>query len=204
MGGGAVGKYVEIDTKTEYHPLSDGDTLMLVRKDTGEIIHEHVVESEENRKKRLERRYRKGQPPFARLWMANLIQIVREKKLSNPEAGLLFKLMAFLNWQSTILVHPDTGRAVNTKEIAEFIGIDPDFLSKQLDKLIQKGLISRNQAGRGRSYKYNFNCHLAFFGSKMNDITEKDLFDPDTCDYTPAQYIQFKQEENERRKQRRM
>jgi len=48
-----------------YHPLSDGDTLMLVRKDTGEIIHEHVVESEENRKKRLERRYRKGQPPCA-------------------------------------------------------------------------------------------------------------------------------------------
>jgi len=37
---------------------------MLVRKDTGEIIHEHVVESEENRKKRLERRYRKGNPPL--------------------------------------------------------------------------------------------------------------------------------------------
>jgi len=198
-----VGKYVEIDTKTEYHPLSDGDTLMLVRKDTGEIIHEHVVESEENRKKRLERRYRKGQPPFARLWMANLIQIVREKKLSNPEAGLLFKLMAFLNWQSTILVHPDTEGLLILKKLLNLS--EPTRLPLQATRQANSKRFNFSQPSwAGEIVQIHFNCHLAFFGSKMNDITEKDLFDPDTCDYTPAQYIQFKQEENERRKQRRM
>lgn len=201
-----LGKYVELNTKTEIHTLRNGDMFLVVRKDTGEIIHEDIIESEENKRKRLERIYRRsknGQPPFARLWIVNLIQIVKEKKLSNSEAGLLFKLMAFLNWQSTILVNPDTGKAINTKELADFLDMEPSYLSEQLEKLIQKGFIARTYAGKGRAYKYHFNCHLAFFGSKMNDIRERDLFDSDVCSYIPEHYVQFKQEENEKRKFRR-
>lgn len=206
--------YVELDTKTEIHTLSNGDLFMIFRDKNGNILGEKVIESEENRKKmeendRLKHRppSRKGQPPFARLWIANLIQIVREKskerKLSNSEAGVLFKLMAFLNWQSTILVHPDTGKAVNTKEIAVFLGMELNYLSQHLEKLIQKGFISRNYAGKGRAYKYQFNCHLAFFGSRMNDIAERDLFDPDSCSYIPEYYVKFQSEDKESRKCRR-
>jgi hypothetical protein len=202
-GGREMVKQVEsVDTITQIETLDSGkEHSVTIDRKTGEIVSEswRVFRKSPGGK---QPKSVSGQPPFARVWMTNLIQIVKQKKLSNSEAGLLFKLMAFLDWQGTMLVHPEKGYAANTNEIAAYLGMNADYFAQQIENLCQKGLIGKFSAGKGRPYRYHFNCNLAFFGSRMNDPRDYDRFNRD-CAYEPKINVKYKMEIDETKMKRK-
>lgn len=197
-----AGRRNVVNTITEIETFPDGkQRVRTIDRDTGEVISEawRVWRKSPGGKRPPDKA---GQPPFVRVWMPNLIQIVRQKQLTNAEAGLLFKLLAFLDWQGTMLVHPETGRAVNTNEIARYLGIGADHLSRQLDELVKKGLLGKFISGTGKPYRYHFNCNLAFFGKKMNDPRDWERFNRD-CSFEPVVRVDYKEETDEKKMTRK-
>jgi len=134
------------------------------------------------------------QPPFAKLWMPNLLKLIRDKELKQGEKALLFDLLVFLDWQSTMLVHPESGHAVSSREIADYIGLSSSFVSDTLTALHDKGIIGKFSAGKGRPFKYHFNCNIAFFGKNLNDPRDYERFNTD-CAFTPKIRIDYKKED---------
>jgi hypothetical protein len=141
-------------------------------------------------------------PPFAKLWMPNLLKLIRNKSLSQGEKALVFDLIVFLDWQGTMLVHPEKGYAVNTRDIAEYLSLSLGFVSETMTSLHDKGVIGKFSAGKGRPHRYHLNCNIAFYGKNMNDIRDYERFNMD-CSYVPVQAIEYKQEDKGIRKIRR-
>jgi hypothetical protein len=146
--------------------------------------------------------YKPENPPFAKLWMPNLLKLIKNKSLSQGEKALVFDLLVFLDWQGTMLVHPEKGYAVNTRDIAEYLGLSIGFVSETMTSLHDKGIIGKFSAGKGRPHKYHFNCNIAFYGRNMNDMRDYERFNTD-CSYTPIQAIEYKKEDKSIRKIRR-
>lgn len=199
----------KVDTITLIETFPDGKELHTsTDRDTGEVVsqvwktfRQSLGGKKPQEEPETERSYKK-RVPFARVWLPNLLKIVQQKALTNAQAGILFKLLVFLDWQGTMLVHPETGRAVNTSDIARYLKMDVEYLSDQLDVLMQKGLLGKFIAGAGKPYRYHFNCNLAFFGSRMNDMRDWERFNRD-CSFEPAVQIQYKEETDEKRRLRR-
>lgn len=180
-------------------PLSDGRIQRtLIDPETGEVIQTGKVgfRGDGQKPKKLEH------PPFARVWMPNLLKLVKDKNLKQGERALLFDLLIFLDWQSTMLVHPEKGSAVNTREIADYLGYSLGYVSETLSALHDKGIIAKVSAGKGRPFKYHFNCNIAFYGKNMNDIREYEIFNRD-CSFIPEIVIDYGQEDKSIRKIRR-
>lgn len=145
---------------------------------------------------------RPEQIPYARVWMPNLLKLVKDKNLKQGERALLFDLLVFLDWQSTMLVHPEKGHAVNTREIADYLDLSLGFVSQTLSALNDKGIIGKFNAGKNRPCKYHFNCNIAYFGKNMNDMRDYERFNRD-CSFSPVLEIDYKQEDKSIRKIRR-
>jgi len=142
------------------------------------------------------------QPPFVRVWMPNLLKLVKDKELKQGEKALLFDLLVFLDWQSTMLVHPEKGHAVTARDIASYLDLSVGFVSETLTSLHDKGIIGKFSAGKGRPHKYHFNCNLAFYGKNMNDMRDYERFNTD-CAFSPSIVVQYKKEESGFRQIRR-
>ncbi len=141
-------------------------------------------------------------PPFARVWMPNLLGLVKSKDLKQGERALLFDLLVFLDWQSTMLVHPEKGYAVTARDIAAYLELSVGFVSETLTSLHDKGIIGKFSAGKGRPHKYHFNCNVAFYGKNMNDMRDYERFNTD-CAFTPSVRVEYKAEDKSIRKIRK-
>lgn len=130
------------------------------------------------------------QPPYAKIWMPNLLKVVLKKGLTTSEKALLFDLIAFLDWQSTMLVHPETCRPVNEAEIARALNMSRAWVHETLGSLNKKGIIGKFNAGEGKPNKYHMNPDLIFYGQKLNDPLDRARFDGD-CSFEPVEKINF-------------
>jgi hypothetical protein len=172
--------------------LSDGRLKRIfIDADTGEIIGSgtHGYRSDKHKPDKPE------QTPFARIWMPNLVKLIKDKNLKQGERALLFDLLAFLDWQTTMLVHPENGHAVTARDIANYLSLSVGFVSETLSALHDKGIIGKFSAGKGRPHKYHFNCNIAFYGKNMNDPRDYERFNTD-CAFSPTLRVQFKKEDN--------
>lgn len=181
------------------HELPDGRIKRtFTDPETGEVLGSgiHGYRSSTRKPQRADK------PPFARLWMPNLLDLVKHKKLNQGEKALVFDLLVFLDWQSTMLVHPEKGHAVNTREIADYLRLSLGFVSETMNSLHDKGIIGKFSAGKGRPHKYHFNCNIAFYGKNMNDKRDFERFNRD-CAYTPCMRVDYEEEKYGIRKIRR-
>jgi len=177
-----------------------GDHVTITEKETGEILSTHWEIKMRNPPGKKPRKVK--QPPYAKLWMPNLIKLVLDKKLSGAEKALLFDLLAFLDWQSTMLVHPLTGKPVNESGIADVLKMNRSHVHDTLKSLNEKGIIGKFNAGKGKPCKYHMNYHLFHYGEKMNDILDICRFDGD-CAYEPPVKVEFEIEKDSKKMIRR-
>ena len=124
----------------------------------------------------------------------NLIQIVsqkaKEKKLDLNEAGLLFMLLALTGWQTPYIVHPETKKNMSCSEIADFLHLDRKNVGNLLDRLVNKGMVSKVVNGNGRANNYMINTNVAFWGKTINDTNHLDVFK--NCPYIPDVTIKYR------------
>lgn len=117
------------------------------------------------------------EPYFYRVYRANWDDIVRKKRLTMTERGVLVSLMTCLSWESNYLVHPDTGEILNQTQLAKVLRVDRPSLSDALDRLQSKGLVATVDRGNGREKAYQLNSHVLYYGRLIRDINEHKIFD---------------------------
>lgn len=127
---------------------------------------------------------------FSKLYMTNLRDIVRRKNLTPYEAGVFFMCISFMGWESNFLVHPDTGKNLSCNELAKLTGVNREQMSRTLDKLTAKGLIATVKNGNGMSNNYMLNSNVVFWGQKIKDKNEHDVFGKG-CPYKPPVKIKY-------------
>jgi hypothetical protein len=177
----------EVIIQTEKAESGTKERCLILDAETGEI---YDAFWKVNHKKLPGRNAKK--PHFIKLYRTNWVDIVKKKKLSIHEAGLLVILMAYIDWQSPYLVHPDTGENLNEKEIADLLGIHRGHLHNQLDSLCSKGLIAKINKGKGSPNNYMINSNVFFFGSAIKDINDHLVFTKD-CEYIPPVVLKYKE-----------
>lgn len=165
-----------------------GNTIYEVITDaqTGEIIHEGWITETKNKPgiKRDRSAY------FIKLYRTNLIQIIKEKRLSFVEAGAFLSLLSIAGWQTPYIVNPETGKNMSCSEIAEYLNMDRKYIQNLLDRLVSKGMLSKVLNGNGRSNHYMINPNVAFYGKTIDDINHLEIFK--TCSYEPKVYIRYR------------
>ncbi len=129
-------------------------------------------------------------PPFFVVYRPNWLDIVRKKRLSFHERGVLASLLAFLDWQGTSLVHPDTQIPLNESSLADLLGSDRKSLSETLKSLNDKGMIFLINKGKGNPSGIMLNPNVFFFGKTMKDPTEAAHFG--TCNYEPVRRVAYR------------
>jgi hypothetical protein len=177
-------KVVERDTFTRIGKLRDGrKSIQTFDRETGELLvtNKDTLDKEELEKKRRTYKPRnKGLPPFIRMWQPNLLQAIELAK--EKEAWLLFKLMALLEWGTTMMYLD--GRPACTRDIAKHLGYSEWYCPTLLKSLIEKGFIAKEKV-KNKTH-YFFNPNIAFFGTTIPDNSEIDRFKPDICSFKPA------------------
>lgn len=133
-------------------------------------------------------RYRR--PRFFMVYRPNWLDIVRKKRLTFHEVGVLTSMLAFLDWQGTSLVHPDTGIPLNESTLADLLGADRKRLSETLKVLNDKGMVFLINKGRGNPSGIMLNSNVFFFGKAIKDPTEHAHFED--CNYEPAQRVHYR------------
>jgi len=172
-------------------------------KKSGNTIHQVITDAETGEV--LDQKWttdNKGKPGkkenrgayFVKLYKTNLIQIVsqkaKEKKLDLNEAGLLFMLLALTGWQTPYIVHPETKKNMSCSEIADFLHLDRKNVGNLLDRLVNKGMVSKVVNGNGRANNYMINTNVAFWGKTINDTNHLDVFK--NCPYIPDVTIKYR------------
>jgi hypothetical protein len=171
---------------------NNGNYITITDAETGEVINrfwQGQYKGPPGRKKE-----KTKQPQFARIWMPNLLKVVLEKGLTTLEKALLFDLIAFLDWQSTMLVHPENGRPINESQIATLLSYSRPTVHDALISLNEKGIIGKFNAGKGLPNKYHMNPNLMFYGQRMNDRLDIERFNSD-CAFSPVVRVQYEVEE---------
>lgn len=169
-----------VGTGKKYKTITD--------KETGEIIKEYWVE---------ERDKSSGKPPgkrahFFKVYRTNWLDIIQNKRLTPYETGIFSSLLAFLDWQSPYIVHPQTGENLNESEIAKLISVDRSQLNTTLQSLCEKGLIKKVCGGKGRPNHYMLNTNVVFYGNTIRDLNDHVTFIKD-CSYKPIIEMKYKQ-----------
>lgn len=179
----------------------NGNFVVITDPDTSEVITQYWEgQMKSSPGKKPPKKHK--QPPYAKIWMPNLLKVVLKKELSTPEKALLFDLIAFLDWQSTMLVHPETGEPVNESDIARILKMSRNWVHETLGTLNKKGIIGKFNAGEGKPNKYHMNPDLIFYGQKLNDPLDRARFDKD-CAFEPVEKIDYGIEENPENMSRR-
>ena len=181
-----VKKEVIVDYK------KSGNTIHQVITDaeTGEVLDQKWITDNKGKPGKKENRG----AYFVKLYKTNLIQIVsqkaKEKKLDLNEAGLLFMLLALAGWQTPYIVHPETKKNMSCSEIADFLHLDRKNVGNLLDRLVNKGMVSKVVNGNGRANNYMINTNVAFWGKTINDTNHLDVFK--NCPYIPDVTIKYR------------
>lgn len=127
---------------------------------------------------------------FIKLYRTNLMQIAKEKKLDLNEAGLLFMLLSVLGWQTPYIVNPETKKNMSCSDIADYLSLDRKYVGTLLDRLVDKGMISKVVNGKGRANSYMINTNVAFWGKTIDDTNHLDVFN--NCEYEPDLVIKYR------------
>lgn len=127
---------------------------------------------------------------FVKLYRTNLMQIAKSKKLDLNEAGLLFMILSVSGWQTPYIVNPDTKKNMSCSDIAEFLKLDRKYVGNLLDRLVDKGMISKVVNGKGRANSYMINTNIAFWGKTIDDTNHLDVFN--NCPYEPEISVKYR------------
>jgi len=128
---------------------------------------------------------------FIKLYRTNLIDIVKHKKLDLVEAGLLLLILSLVGWQTPYIINPVTGKNMSAAEIATYLNQDRGHTSDILDRLTNKGIITKVSRGNGRANHYMLNVNIGFYGKTIDDINHVNVFKD--CAYEPRLEIKYKQ-----------
>ena len=149
--------------------------VTLTNSDTGEIEYQFWREIRKKPSGRPPEKTRS--PDFAKLYLRNWRDIVKKKKLATHEAGFfLFLVACFLDYESNFLVHPETGKNVSAREIAEYLDMDREHVREMLNRLHEKGVIAILSLGKGNPNHYVLNTNLVFRGQKIKNMAEHERF----------------------------
>lgn len=133
-------------------------------------------------------------PDFICVFRDNWNDLVRNKKLSFGERGVLMSLIGFTDWRSNILVHPDTRQVLNESTLATLLQCDRKHLSGYLASLNKAGLIAIVKTGDRTPNKYMINSNLSIFGKTLKDTAEHGVFR--NVEWQPVLPIEFKDEKD--------
>lgn len=173
--------------------VGDNEHVFMTDPDTGELIKDYWRLTRDNLPKKAPP---KGKNPhFKKLYATNLQDIVRKKKLAPYEAGVFFMCIAFVGWESNFLVHPDTNKNLTCGDLSQLTGINQEQLRRTLESLNGKGMISIVKNGKGTASQYMLNSNVVFWGQKMKDISEHDVFRD--CAYEAPVKIQYMEREKQ-------
>jgi len=177
-----------------YERCGNSTNKVITDIETGEVHANKWLTEMDNKPGRPPAVDRKGASHFVKLYKQNLIQIAsekaKEKRLTLDEAGLFFLLFSIAGWQTPYIVNPETYKLMSCGEIADFLGRDRKHIFDLLERLIQKGMVSKVVNGNGRSNHYMINPNVAFYGKTIDDPTHLDVFK--TCPYEPKKYIEYR------------
>lgn len=133
-------------------------------------------------------------PDFICIFRDNWNDLVRKKRLSFADRGVLMSLIGFTNWRSNILVHPETNQVLNEATLAFLLCCDRNHLSKHLESLNKAGLIAIVKTGNRTPNKYMMNSNLSIFGKTLKDNDEHGFFKD--VEWKPIMPIVFKDEKD--------
>lgn len=133
-------------------------------------------------------------PDFICIFRDNWNDLVRTKKLSFGERGVLMSLIGFTDWRSNILIHPDTRQVLNESTLATLLQCDRKHLSGYLASLNKVGLIAIVKTGDRTPNKYMMNSNLSIFGKTLKDTAEHGVFK--NVEWQPVLPIEFKDEKD--------
>lgn len=185
----------------------DENTRFIVDKHTGEKLHvqhrtkdiwsqsdEKVMVHKIKPYKKPSDDRKKGNTPtnpdFICVFRDNWNDLVRNKKLSFGERGVLMSLIGFTDWRSNILVNPDTRQVLNESSLATLLNCDRKHLSGYLASLNKVGLIAIVKTGDRTPNKYMMNSNLSIFGKTLKDTAEHGVFK--NVDWKPRIPIEIK------------
>jgi len=133
-------------------------------------------------------------PDFICVFRDNWNDLIRNKKLSFGERGVLMSLIGFTDWRSNILAHPDTRQVLNESTLATLLQCDRKHLSGYLASLNKAGLIAIVKTGDRTPNKYMMNSNLSIFGKTLKDTAEHGVFR--NVEWQPVLPIEFKDEKD--------
>jgi hypothetical protein len=107
---------------------------------------------------------------YFRVYKTNWADLVCKSGLSFSQLGLLVSLMAFADWGTNRLIHPETKQLLSISALAELLGRNRKHLSESLYDLEEKGLIAL--VGHGASTYILVNAQVLWFGKFMSNIRE--------------------------------
>jgi len=173
--------------------VGDNEHIFVTEPDTGELIKDYWRLSRDNLPKRPAPKTKN--PHFKKLYATNLQDIIRKKKLTPYEAGVFLMCIAFVGWESNFLVHPDTNNNLTCGDLSKLTGINQEQLRRTLEDLNAKGMVSIVKNGKGVASQYMLNSNIVFWGQKMKDVSEHDVFRD--CTYEPPVKVQYKEREKQ-------
>lgn len=181
---------VKKEVIVDYKKSGSTTHQVITDAETGEVLDQKWITDNKGEPGKKEN----GGAYFVKLYKTNLIQIVsqkaKEKKLDLNEAGLLFMLLALTGWQTPYIVHPETKKNMSCSEIADFLHLDRKNVGNLLDRLVNKGMVSKVVNGNGRANNYMINTNVAFWGKTINDTNHLDVFK--NCPYIPDVTIKYR------------
>jgi hypothetical protein len=172
---------IERAGRSEFQVITDAQT--------GEVIAQQWVTKSNSKPGRPPKKENAG-ALFLRLYRTNLSQIVTEKRLDLPEAGLFLCLMSIVGWQTPYIVNPESGENMSCSEIADYFRMDRKHVQDLIDRLVLKGIVSKVIRGKGLANHYLLNTNLVFYGRTIDDLQHVDVFK--NCEYEPKVYIEYK------------
>ncbi len=182
-------KPVETTVIINKEQLSSGKIYTsMTDKATGEIIKDYWIEEKDSPSGKP----RGKKAHFIKFYKTNWIDIVTKKHLTPYEVGVFSMMIAFLDWQSPYIVHPDTNKNLNESELSELVKIDRAQLNVTIQSLCDKGMIKKICGGKGRANHFMINTNIAFNGVTIKDINDHTTFTKD-CAYKPVLEMRYNQ-----------
>ena len=143
-----------------------------------------------------------GRPPaksnqsFKKLYDVNFDYLVDSGILTNNEMGVFAKLMRFVDWESSYLVHPQTGSNMTMSQLAKWLRMSPNEMMDYMNRLNSKGLITiAKRGGNGYANHFIFNNQILHRGSKIKDIRQVDHFLGE-CPFDAPKKVRYKERDD--------
>lgn len=133
----------------------------------------------------------KNDVAYLRIFKTNLLDIVKNQRLKVSEIGILTSMMAFADWNTNRVVHPDSGNTLSVSELARLLGMDRGNLGQAVRALAEKGVILIQQNPEANEKYIVINAQIAHFGKFLSNMEEHQQM-WDKGPYTPAISLRFK------------